>query len=124
MPDYPAVPPLTRRKFLKIAGIGGALASTIAVRKSYSQNSAPNPNVQGSLTVFDFGSAKVQKIYKDAIGRFNQKYPNVRVKEDYQPFPNSWSQYINGLRTRVASGLETDVVALAIEGATSFWLWG
>ena len=66
--------------------------------------------------MFDFGSAKTQRIYKDAIARFNQRYPNVRVKEEYQPFPNSWSQYINGLRTRVASGLETDVIALAIEG--------
>jgi multiple sugar transport system substrate-binding protein len=116
MSNDSAVTRLTRRRFLKIVGIGGALAPTIVTRNSYSQTAAPNPNVQGSLTVFDFGSAKTQRIYKDAIARFNQRYPNVRVKEEYQPFPNSWSQYINGLRTRIASGLETDVIALAIEG--------
>jgi multiple sugar transport system substrate-binding protein len=105
----PVATPLTRRKFLKIAGVGGALVSTIAVRKSYAQNSAPNPNVHGSLTVFDFGSAKTRKIYREAITRFNQKYPNVLVKE-------SSSQYIDGLQTRVATGLENDVIALAIQG--------
>lgn len=38
------------------------------------------------------------------------------MRDDYAPFPKSWSQYINNLRTRTASGLAPDVIALAIEG--------
>jgi hypothetical protein len=73
-----------------------------------------DPNVRGSLTVSQFGSAKTQKIYKDAMGRFNQNYPDVRVQEVYRTrfqkkgmpkassFPNSWSQCIR--RFQVTGG--------------------
>ena len=38
------------------------------------------------------------------------------MRDDYSPFPNGWGQYINNLKTRVASGLVPDVIAIAIEG--------
>jgi multiple sugar transport system substrate-binding protein len=116
MPDPSAATPLTRRNFLKIAGIGGTLASTIGIRSASAQSATPNPNAKASLIIFDFGDANAQAVYKDAIGRFNKRYPNVTVRDDYSPFPNGWGQYINNLKTRVASGLVPDVIAIAIEG--------
>ncbi|MBV9392105.1 MAG: extracellular solute-binding protein [Verrucomicrobia bacterium] len=106
----------SRREFLKIAGAGGALISAGGLCSAYAQSSGIDNNVQGSLVIFDFGSAKAQQDYKEAIGRFNKKFPNVRVKDDYAPFPKSWSQYINQLQTHIAAGLAPDVVAIAIEG--------
>src|SRR5258708_19440413 len=38
------------------------------------------------------------------------------VRDDYSPFPDGWGQYINNLKTRAASGLVPDVIAIAIEG--------
>jgi multiple sugar transport system substrate-binding protein len=97
MPDPSPATPLTRRHFLKIAGIGGTLASTIGIRRTSAQSAAPNPSTKASLTIFDFGDANAQTVYKDAIARFNKRYPNVTVRDDYSPFPNGWGQYINNL---------------------------
>ena len=108
--------PLTRRNFLKIAGIGGTLVSSRRNQESSCPNRRPNPSAKASLTIFDFGDANAQRVYKDAIARFNKRYPNVTVRDDYSPFPNGWGQYINNLKTRVASGLVPDVIAIAIEG--------
>ena len=115
MPEHRAANPLTRRHFLKIAGLGATLASTAGLGRAAAQ-SAPNPSAKASLTIFDFGDANAQQVYKNAIARFNKRYPNVLVKDDYSPFPNSWGQYINNLKTRAASGLVPDVIAIAIEG--------
>jgi multiple sugar transport system substrate-binding protein len=54
MPNYPGLPPSSRQKFLQIAGIDGALASTIGIQRSGSQGSTRSPNVQVSLIVFNF----------------------------------------------------------------------
>jgi ABC-type glycerol-3-phosphate transport system substrate-binding protein len=94
MPDPSAPAPLTRRNFLKIAGIGGTLASTIGIRRTSAQGAAPNPSAKASLTIFDFGDANAQGVYKDAIARFNKRFPNVTVRDDYSRFPNGWGQYI------------------------------
>ncbi|HEY6841341.1 MAG: multiple sugar transport system substrate-binding protein [Verrucomicrobiota bacterium] len=115
MPEHRAANPLTRRHFLKIAGLGATLASTAGLGRAAAQ-SAPNPSAKASLTIFDFGDANAQQVYKNAIARFNKRYPNVLVKDDYSPFPNGWGQYINNLKTRAASGLVPDVIAIAIEG--------
>jgi multiple sugar transport system substrate-binding protein len=106
---------LTRRKFLTIAGLGGAALASGSFR-ALGQSKPPPSDARATLTVFDFGDANAQKVYKDAIARFNKRYPNVTVRDDYSPFPQGWGQYINNLRTRAASGLVPDVVAIAIEG--------
>src|SRR5215469_15804976 len=116
MANHSAVTPLTRRNFLKIVGIGGAVVSTIGLRRTSAQGAAPDPNVKATLTIFDFGDTNAQKVYKNAIARFNKRFPNVTVRDDYSPFPNGWGQYINNLKTRTASGLVPDVIAMAIEG--------
>src|ERR1700723_1268013 len=116
MPEHSVATPLTRRNFLKIAGIGGTLASAVGIRRAAAQAATPNPSAKASLTIFDFGDANAQQVYKDAIARFNKRYPNVIVRDDYSPFPNGWGQYINNLKTRAASGLVPDVIAIAIEG--------
>jgi multiple sugar transport system substrate-binding protein len=116
MPEHRAAHPLTRRNFLKIAGLGATLASTAGLTRAAVQSAAPDPNAKASLTIFDFGDANAQQVYKNAIARFNKRYPNVMVKDDYSPFPNGWGQYINNLKTRAASGLVPDVIAIAIEG--------
>ena len=86
MPEHRAANPLTRRNFLKIAGLGATLASTAGLGRVAAQSATPNPSAKASLTIFDFGDANAQQVYKNAIARFNKRYPNVVVKDDYSPF--------------------------------------
>jgi len=73
MPEHSAATRLTRRNFLKIAGIGGTLASAVGIRRAAAQAATPNPSAKASLTIFDFGDANAQQVYKDAIARFNKR---------------------------------------------------
>ena len=61
MSEHRAATPLTRRNFLKIAGIGGTLASAVGIRRAAAQ-ATPNPSAKASLTIFDFGDANAQSL--------------------------------------------------------------
>jgi multiple sugar transport system substrate-binding protein len=110
---------VTRRTFVKGAGAAGLLAATSrgSVQSALAafQEGPPPADIEATLTTFNYGDAAQQKIYADAIGRFNQKYPNVTVKDQYTPF-TLWSEYANKLTTLVAGGQVPDVIHVAIEG--------
>lgn len=110
----------SRRKVLKLLGVSSAVAtvSGVPLSRAFTQDEPPAADTTATLDIFDFGGDPVKQVYGEAIARFNQRYPNVSVNDNYFPIPNGdWAQYINQLRTRVASGLNTDIVAMAIEGA-------
>lgn len=112
---------VSRRQFLKYTGGAAALAAASALpfRLTTAQGSytPPPSDISAQLSIFNFGGEAVQSVYGEAIARFNQRYPNVTVEDNYNPIPNGdWAQYINQYRTRVASGLAPDILAMAIEG--------
>lgn len=110
---------VSRRRFLKLLGVSGAAAAAYASGLPFgyalAQNAAPASDVSAKLTIFNFGGDTQQRMYSNAIARFNARYPNVEVEDVYTPTPD-WGQYITQLRTRLASGLPLDVIAIAIEG--------
>jgi multiple sugar transport system substrate-binding protein len=112
---------ISRRDFMKAAGIGSAAAlaaaSGLPGRAAFAATPQQTSDVTATLTIFDFGADTQLKVYADAIARFNKRFPNVTVKDENIPFPNGWGEYINILKTRFASGTAPDIVAMAIEGA-------
>jgi multiple sugar transport system substrate-binding protein len=76
---------------------------------------APTADTKGSLVLFDFGDANDKQIRDAAIARFNKRYPNVKVTDQFTPI-SSWSDYLNKLVTQIASGKAPDLIHIATEG--------
>jgi multiple sugar transport system substrate-binding protein len=81
-----------------------------------SAENAPLANTKAELVLFDFGDANDKQIRDAAIARFNQRYPNVKVTDQFTPI-TSWPDYIDKLVTQVASGKAPDLIHIATEGA-------
>jgi multiple sugar transport system substrate-binding protein len=81
-----------------------------------SAQNAPPADATGSLVLFDFGDASDKQIRDAAIARFNKRYPNVKVNDQFTPI-SSWSDYLNKLVAQVASGKVPDLIHIATEGA-------
>jgi multiple sugar transport system substrate-binding protein len=81
-----------------------------------SAQNAPPPDTKGSLVLFDFGDANDKQVRDATIARFNKRYPNVRVTDQFTPI-TSWPDYIDKLVTQVASGKAPDLIHIATEGA-------
>jgi multiple sugar transport system substrate-binding protein len=75
----------------------------------------PSPDTKGNLVLFDFGDANDKQIRDAAIARFNKRYPNVKVTDQFTPI-SSWSDYLNKLVTQIASGKVPDLIHVATEG--------
>jgi multiple sugar transport system substrate-binding protein len=88
--------------------VGGRLSVSCA------QN-APSPDTKGNLVLFDFGDANDKQIRDAAIARFNKRYPNVKITDQFTPI-SSWSDYLNKLVTQIASGKAPDLIHIATEG--------
>src|SRR5260221_5403433 len=78
--------------------------------------SPPAANTKGELVLFDFGDANDKQIRDAAIARFNKRYPNVKVTDQFTPI-TSWPDYIDKLVTQIASGKAPDLIHIATEGA-------
>lgn len=76
---------------------------------------APESSVQASLTISNWGNPGDEAVYEAAIERFNKKYPNVKVTNNFTQVVN-WSDYINKILTSVASGDAPDIINIATEG--------
>ena len=94
--------------FTFLLAVGGRLSVSCA------QN-APSPDTKGNLVLFDFGDANDKQIRDAAIARFNKRYPNVKVTDQFTPI-SSWSDYLNKLVTQIASGKVPDLIHIATEG--------
>jgi multiple sugar transport system substrate-binding protein len=76
----------------------------------------PPANTKAELVLFDFGDANDKQVRDASIARFNKKYPNVKVTDQFTPI-TSWSDYIDKLVTQIASGKAPDIIHIATEGA-------
>jgi multiple sugar transport system substrate-binding protein len=110
---------LNRRTFVKGAGAAGLAAAAggvlITRARAVPALEPPPADTEATLTTFNYGGEADQKLYANAIARFNQRYPNVTVKDNYTPF-ELWSEYANKLTTQVAGGQTLDLIHVAIEG--------
>ena len=109
---------ISRRDFLRYTGMGSAAAFAAAygMPLGTALAQAPPGDTAGHLSIYNWGNSQMQGMFSNAIGRFNQRYPNVVVEDLYIPAPEGWGHYITNLKLRVASGLPVDIVAIAIEG--------
>ena len=109
---------LSRRDFLRYTGMGSAAAFAAAygMPLGTALAQAPPGDTDGHLIIYNFGGAEQQRMFGNAIARFNERYPNVVVEDLYIPWPEGWGHYITNLKLRAASGLQTDIIAIAIEG--------
>lgn len=69
-----------------------------------------------TLRVLNWGSTEEERIANEAIARFNEKYPDVEVKQTCVPV-DSWSDFIQKWITMSTSGEAPDVINLGLEGA-------
>ncbi len=110
---------LTRRRLVQSAGGAGLMAAVAgprAIRGVGAQGAPPAADAEGDLSTFNYGGEQEQKIYSDAIARFNARYPNVNVKDNFTPV-ETWSDYANKLTTQIAGGNAPDLIHVAIEGS-------
>ena len=110
---------ITRRDFLRYTGMGGAaaLAAAYGLPLSSVLAQAVPTDITDHLVVYNFGGAQHQEVFANAIARFNEIYPNVTVEDLYIPSTEGWGGFATNLLLRIRSGLQTDVIAIAIEGA-------
>ncbi|MDO9397611.1 MAG: sugar ABC transporter substrate-binding protein [Herbiconiux sp.] len=76
---------------------------------------APASDISAELTISNWGNPGDEDVYNAAIARFNERYPNVKVTNNFTQVVN-WSDYINKILTSVASGDAPDVINIATEG--------
>src|SRR5262245_18589545 len=82
--------------FIFLLVTGGRLSISFA-------ESVPASDARGSLVLFDFGDANDKQNRDAAIARFNKRYPNVKVTDQFTPI-SSWADYLDKLVIQIASG--------------------
>jgi multiple sugar transport system substrate-binding protein len=112
--DLPRRFPSFSRRLLGLLGL--ILLIALGRLPPASAENAPPANTKAELVLFDFGDANDKQIRDAAIARFNKRYPNVKVTDQFTPI-TSWPDYINKLVTQVASGKAPDLIHIATEGA-------
>ena len=108
---------LSRRQFLQTSGAAAASVTALGlpVNAALAQD-APPADTAAQMAIYNFGGEVQQRIYADAIARFNERYPNVVVEDVYEPTQAGWGGYITNVQLRIASGLPVDIISMAIEG--------
>ena len=108
---------LSRRQFLQTTGAAAAsvTALSLPVSATLAQDTPP-ADIAAQMAIYNFGGEVQQRIYADAIARFNERYPNVVVEDVYEPTQAGWGGYITNVQLRIASGLPVDIISMAIEG--------
>ena len=108
---------LSRRQFLQTTGVAAASVTALGlpVNAALAQGAPPADTV-AQMAIYNFGGEVQQRIYADAIARFNERYPNVVVEDVYEPSQAGWGGYITNVQLRIASGLPVDIISMAIEG--------
>jgi multiple sugar transport system substrate-binding protein len=108
---------LSRRQFLQTTGVAAASVTALGlpVNAALAQDSPP-ADAAAQMAIYNFGGEVQQRIYADAIARFNERYPNVVVEDVYEPTQAGWGGYITNVQLRIASGLPVDIISMAIEG--------
>lgn len=75
----------------------------------------PPSDTTATLTISNWGNPGDEQLYQAAIDRFNARYPNVTVTNNFTQVVN-WSDYINKILSSIAAGDAPDVINIATEG--------
>jgi multiple sugar transport system substrate-binding protein len=81
---------------------------------------AAESNTSANLRLMAFGSAAQLKAVTNAVARFNQKYPNVKVEIAIDPITNGWGDYVTHVLSQFNANNAYDVYGTAIETFRSF----
>jgi multiple sugar transport system substrate-binding protein len=77
-------------------------------------------DVSANLRLMAFGSEAQLKAVKNAVGRFNQKYPNVKVEVAIDPISNGWGDYVTRVLSQFNANNAYDIYGTAIETFRTF----
>src|SRR5713101_5058135 len=67
-----------------------------------------------------FGNAAELKSVTNAVARFNQKYPNVKVEISIDPIISGWGDYVTHVLSQFNANNAYDVYGTAIETFKTF----
>src|SRR5260370_8227896 len=81
---------------------------------------AAESNTSANLRLMAFGSAAQLKAVTNAVARFNQKYPNVKVEIAIDPITNGWGDYVTHVLSQFNANNAYDVYGTAIETVRTF----
>jgi multiple sugar transport system substrate-binding protein len=81
---------------------------------------AADSNTSANLRLMAFGSAAQLKAVTNAVARFNQKYPNVKVQIAIDPISNGWGDYVTHVLSQFNANNAYDVYGTAIETFRTF----
>jgi len=81
---------------------------------------AVDANVSANLRLMAFGNAAELKAVTNAVARFNQKYPNVKVEIAIDPISNGWGDYVTHVLSQFNASNAYDVYGTAIETFRTF----
>ena len=95
-----------------ILAVGLALAPIAAF--------AAGSDVSANLRLMAFGGAAQLKSVTNAVARFNQKYPNVKVEIAIDPISNGWGEYVTRVLSQFNANNAYDVYGTAIETFRTF----
>src|SRR5260370_18699172 len=73
-----------------------------------------------NVRLLAFGSAAQLKAVPNAVARFNQKYPNVKVEIAIDPITNGWGDYVTHVLSQFNANNAYDVYGTAIETFRTF----
>lgn len=105
---------LSAAMVLSLASCSSSPKSTSS--SSSSESASLDKNASMTLKILNWGSTSEEKICNDAIARFNQTYPNIKVEQTCVPV-TEWSDFIQKWTTMVTSGDAPDVINYALEAA-------
>lgn len=75
-----------------------------------------NAQEEITISIYNWGDANDIEANGASIARFNEKYPHVKVVEQYQEKSMTWADYIMKLLAQIAAGDAPDMCLMAIEG--------
>ena len=97
-----------------VAGCGSGGSSGTPEQAS-GPYTAPTKDTKATLTISNWGDPVDKAVYDEVTKRFQAKYPNVKVNNNFTPI-TTWSEYVNKLTTQVASGDAPDIINMGLEG--------
>ena len=97
--------------FLLAAGSGAGVQHTAL---------PPDPTFRLIIRLMAFGGAAQLKAVTNAVARFNQKYPNVKVEIGIDPISNGWGDYVTRVLSQFNANNAYDVYGTAIETFRTF----
>src|SRR6266576_3394363 len=81
---------------------------------------AADSNTSANLRLMAFGNAAQLKAVTNAVARFNQKNPNVKVEIAIDPISNGWGDYVTRVLSQFNANNAYDIYGTAIETFRTF----